>query len=104
MIESVQRQFTSKISGLENFDYWTRLQRLRLFSQERRRERYMILFLWKISVGKVSGYDIYLKHSDRRGRYVVPKNNNDIMKPYLCVIREFGSCNSPRSSNQEKLG
>ena len=72
-IESVQRNFTSNIIGLKDLDYWTRLSELRLFSQERRRERYIIIFLWKISQRKVEGYDIEFMTSDRRGRYVVPK-------------------------------
>ena len=72
-IESVQRNFTSHINDMDHLDYWTRLRELRLFSQERRRERYIILFLWKISQGKVSGYDIEFVTSDRRGRYAVPK-------------------------------
>ena len=72
-IESVQRNFTSHIDGMENIDYWSRLQQLCLFSQERRRERYMILFLWKISQGKVSGYNMNFCASDRRGLYAVPQ-------------------------------
>ena len=72
-IESVQRNFTSNIYGLEDLDYWSRLSELHLFSQERRRERYIIIFLWKISQGKIGGYNIQFQTSDRRGRYVIPK-------------------------------
>ena len=72
-IESVQRNFTSNIYGFEDLDYWSRLSKLQLFSQERRRERYIIIFLWKISQGKVGGYNIQFVTSDRRGRYAVPK-------------------------------
>ena len=72
-IESVQRNFTSHINGMKNMDYWSRLSYLQLFSQERRRERYSILFVWKISQGKVEGYDMQFISSERRGRYAVPK-------------------------------
>ncbi len=34
-----------------------RLRQLRLYSQERRRERYAVIFLWKIANGLVSGYN-----------------------------------------------
>ena len=50
-VESVQRSFTAKISGLEDQDYWQRLQSLKLFSLQRRRERYMFTHLWKIYKG-----------------------------------------------------
>jgi hypothetical protein len=63
----------SKVAGLEVLDHWDRLKKLHLYSQERRRERYMILFLWKISEGLVKGYDISFTESDRRGKMAVPK-------------------------------
>ena len=37
--------------------YWENLKVLKLYSQERRRERYCIIFLWKLSQGLVSGYN-----------------------------------------------
>ena len=40
------------------------------------RERYIIIFLWKISQGKVGGYDVTFANSERRGRYAVPKSIN----------------------------
>ena len=72
-IESVQRNFTSHIDGMQTLDYWSRLQQLCLFSQERRREIYMIIFLWKISQGRVAGYNVNFCTSDRRGLYAVPQ-------------------------------
>ena len=55
-IESIARHFTAKIHGLEDMDYWERLQALSLYSQERRRERYMIIFIWKVAQELVQGY------------------------------------------------
>ena len=52
--------------------YWERLQKLQLYSQERRRERYMVIFLWKISQGLVKGYDVSFTSTERRGRTIVP--------------------------------
>ena len=57
---------------LEGVDYWERLKMLRLYSQERRRERYMVIFLWKLSQGLVKGYDLTFSYSERRGRMIVP--------------------------------
>ena len=75
-IESIARSFTSRISGLENKNYWERLQDLRLYSQERRRERYIIIFLWKVAQGLVQGYDMDFVYSDRRGRLAVVRPYN----------------------------
>ena len=46
---------------------------LRLYSQERRRERYMIIFVWKICQGLVSGYTLpFTSILNRTGRKAVP--------------------------------
>ena len=47
-LESVQRTFTSKIHGLQHLHYWERLKTLTLMSLQRRRERYVIMHMWKI--------------------------------------------------------
>ena len=70
-LESVARNFTSMIHGLEGMDYWERLESLHLFSQERRRERYRIIFLWKVAQGLVKGYNATFSTSPRRGRVMV---------------------------------
>ena len=50
-VEAVQRSFTSKIAGLDDLDYWQRLAVLKLYSLQRRRERFMIIHTWKIYKG-----------------------------------------------------
>ena len=74
-LESVQRQFISQIrdDSLAVMNYWERLSHLRVYSQERRRERYQICFLWKQTQGLLSGYELQWQWSDRRGRLAVPK-------------------------------
>ena len=71
MLESVARNYTSKIHGLEEKDYWERLEALKILSQERRRERQKIVFVWKVLQGLTSGYSFNTSHSDRRGRHIV---------------------------------
>ena len=58
--------------GLEDLDYWQRLQDLKIYSQERRRERYALIFLWKLSQGLVTGYNVTFSTSVRRGRTITP--------------------------------
>ena len=47
-IEAVQRRFTFKIAGVQHLNYWDRLKALNLMSLQWRRERYILLYAWKI--------------------------------------------------------
>ena len=47
----IQKNYTSKISfnnHQHKLDYWDRLKELKLYSLERRRERYSIIYTWKV--------------------------------------------------------
>ena len=48
LLEEVQRAFTAKIWGVNHQNYWDRLKALKLMSLQRRRERYIIIQMWKI--------------------------------------------------------
>ena len=68
-IEDLQRQFTRTISGMEDLSYRDRLKELKMYSQERRRDRYMVIFVWKIAMGLIDGYRLEFKgEGTRRGR------------------------------------
>ena len=68
LIEGVQRTFTSRISGLQHLNYWERLAHLKLMSLQRRRERYVILMMWKILHKVVPNCcDIKFKMTPRNG-------------------------------------
>ena len=75
-LEGVQKQFLSQIRDptLDTMGYWDKLSHLRVYSQERRRERYQICFIWKLSQGLVEGYSIKWQWSDRRGRIAIPNS------------------------------
>ena len=47
-IENLQKQFTKRIPEVQTLNYWERLKSLKMLSQERRMERYRILYTWKI--------------------------------------------------------
>lgn len=51
LLEAVQRSFTYRIRAARHLTYWERLKELNLFSLERRRERYLILYVYKIMIG-----------------------------------------------------
>ena len=50
-IERIQKNFSSKIDGMEGLDYHQRLKELRMYSLERRRERYLIIYAWQMLEG-----------------------------------------------------
>ena len=47
-VESIQRAFTSRINEVKHLPYWERLKKLNLMSLQRRRERYIIIQVYKI--------------------------------------------------------
>ena len=47
-MEMLQRAFIRRIEGMANLSYWEQLKKLKLYSLERRRERYLILYVWYI--------------------------------------------------------
>ena len=67
-LESAQRLLTSKIDGMESFNYYKRLQELNIYSAERRRDRYIILYIFKVVQAKVPNPGISYKYSPRRGK------------------------------------
>ena len=92
-IENVQKEFTRKIAGLSQLDYWERLKKLRLLSLQRRRERYTIIHVWKILNDKVPnniGMTFYT--SLRLGsRATVPRYSNKAQKSVAsCYDNSFG--------------
>ena len=74
-LEAVQQHLVDRIHDrrLSGLNYWEKLEELHLFSQETRRERYMLIFLWKISQGLASGYGVnFTSEGLRRGRIIIP--------------------------------
>ena len=76
-IEQIQRSFVRKISGMQGLSYWEQLAALQLYSLERRRERYIILYVWLILKGLTPNFNqsnmggINTTWSERRGRMCV---------------------------------
>ena len=87
LIESVQASFTSRMEEFNTFDeelgmnvcttkYWERLKKLKIYSHQRRRERYMIIFMYKIMIGAYPnpGFDLLsTTYDERNGIKVKPR-------------------------------
>ncbi|KAL5250292.1 hypothetical protein ACHWQZ_G016138 [Mnemiopsis leidyi] len=84
LIENVQKQFTRKVIGMCDFDYWERLEKLKLLSLQRRRERYSIIHVWKMLNDRAPnniGLETY--NSLRLGiKISIPKYNHQAQKSY----------------------
>ena len=74
-IELLQKSFLNRIDGLYSLDYWEQLSHLKLYSLERRRERYRIIYTWRVIEGQVPNFDstpITSRHTSKRlGRMCV---------------------------------
>ena len=69
LLEGIQRSFTSWINGTSRLNYWERLNFLGLYSLEKRRESYLILYTWKIIEGLVPNKrNLVSLHTRRHGR------------------------------------
>ena len=88
-LEMVQRSFIRKIDEVRSLDYWAQLRKLKLYSLERRRERYMVIYIWRILERQVPDFTagkIYsINDGGRLGRkssFVLVKNNasSDVKK------------------------
>ena len=67
-IEILQQHFTRRVSSVRESNYWERLKLLQMSSQQRRLERYRIIYIWKILEGKVPNCGINFKLHERLGR------------------------------------
>ena len=65
-LESVQRHFSSRLEGMDQYDYYQRLKMLNIYSTERRRDRYVIIYIFKVIYGKVPNPGLSYKWTLRR--------------------------------------
>ena len=103
-IEEIQQSFTRKIRGDCKQDYWQRLKQYNLYSLQRRRERYRIIYTWKILEGIVPNLPgrsrVFSKQTLRTGRVCVIPTTPTSTKNRLQRLREESFCvNGPRLFN-----
>ena len=81
-LESLQRAFTNKIELDNHLNYWKRLKHLKLYSLERRRERYTIIYTWKILENKVKNLE---------NEPIMPKTSSESRNGRTCKIPQLTS-------------
>ena len=78
MLLKIQRSFTKHITGMNDMSYHERLKSLGLYSLQRRRERYCIIYVWKNIEGLAPNFPnpITSTFSGRRGRSCINSHVN----------------------------
>ena len=104
-LEQLQYSFIKKIHSVSNLSYWDQLSALRLYSLERRRERYVAIYTWKMLEGLVPNIAsgeaaLVAKLHPRRGREcVVPKVSGNASCKIQSIRRASFAINGPRVFN-----
>ena len=77
-LELLQKNYLRKISGAYGLDYWERLKKFNIFSLQRRRERYRIIYVWKMLENLVPNVGVVGGNSLRNGRTcIIPTIKRD---------------------------
>ena len=109
-LEAVQRSFTSKIEEVKDMNYYDRLSALRLYSIQRRFERFIIINIWKIlegfsvNVNEKIAEKVTARNQTRTGRicyFKVPKPTGGL-KVQTMAFNSF-TCRGPKLFNRMPL-
>ena len=63
----VQRNFLRKIEGAHRLSYWDQLRKYKMYSLERRRERYSVIYVWKIIENLVPNFSHLEGDGNKKG-------------------------------------
>ena len=91
-IEAIQRTFSYKITEVQHLNYWEGLHELKLYSLQRRRERLIIIYIWKITQYMVPNIDGTMGHKINTRKH--PRHGTQ------CVI-QYPTNRNPAQSLQE---
>ena len=89
IIEKLFYDFSNRIPEVREENYWKRLQILKMYSQERRMERYRIIYIWKILEKYAPNCGIELAIPNKRlGRKCKIPNINHNGRRAIQTLRE----------------
>ena len=99
-IENLQKQFTKRIPEVRDLSYWDRLKKLKMLSQERRMERYRIIYTWKILEGKSPNCGLESKNHERLGRLcIIPQIKATSRKAIQTLMENSFQIKGPKLFN-----
>ena len=87
-IEAIQRTFTYKFTEVQHLNYWERLHELELYCLQRRRESYIIIYIWKITQHMVPNIDGTMAHK-------IKINTQDMEHSALFSIQQIETQHNP---------
>ena len=79
-IRAIQRTFTYKITEVQHLNYCERLHKLKLYSLQRRRKRYIIIYIWKITQHMVPNIDGTIGHTIKTRKH--PRHGTQFVIQY----------------------
>ena len=88
-----QRAFMKRIKGMFTLTYWQQLKQLKLFSLQRRMERYRIIYLWKVmehKVPQVGALETYIHPRHGRKCKIPPVKTSALVKVQNIRNSSFG--------------
>ena len=94
-IKSIQRTFTYKITEVQHLNYLERLHELKLYSLQTRRERYIIIYIWKIAQHMVPNIDGTIGHTIKTRKH--PRHGTQ------CVIHYLTNRNQAQSLQENAI-
>ena len=96
-IEAIQPMFTFEITEVQHLNYWERLHELKLYSIQRRRERYIIIYIWKLTQHMVPNIDGTMGRTIKSRKHSKTWNTvrysvSNKQKPSTIPSRECNNC------------
>ena len=99
-LENVQMAFLRKIETISHLNYWEQLSFLKLYSLQRRRERYIVIYVWKLLEKMVPNFGINTRVNPRTGRFCLIPHVRTVAPTRIQSIRFASlSVNGPRLFN-----
>ncbi|KAG0729802.1 hypothetical protein GWK47_029616 [Chionoecetes opilio] len=80
-------------------DYWERLRHLRLYSLQRRRERYLVIYVWKTLETLVPDVGLQVNHHPRKGRLCYIRRTQATTQRVATVVHNSFTRNGARLFN-----
>ena len=96
--EAIQRMFTYKNTEVQHLNNWDRLHKLKLYSPQRRLERYIKKYIWKITQHMVPNIDGTIGHTiksrkhPRHGTQCMRYSVSNKQKPSTIPSRDCDNC------------
>ena len=94
-LELLQKSFFNRIEGMYDLNYWDQLTKLKMYSLERRRERYQMIYTWRIIEGQVPNFECTPIQSYRNERIGTLCKIPVVASTAPCTIKTIRSSSLP---------